>query len=144
MSTQIDELLAQLAAARASLTEHKSKANAALEEFKASSDIYAYNSEQAAEFAGTTYVLESRIRELALESFALDQNKHPHEKIDIGLYTEAEVSDPAQAREWAFKNLPVALDLNETKVKNYAKDYGNVPGVIIKTEVPRVKIATKL
>ena len=143
MSTQIDELLAQLAAARASLTEHKGAANTALEAFKSSDDVYAYNYNMAASLIEPIANLETKIREIALAEFASNGDKHPHEKVDVKIFTEAEVIDPTKARDWAFENLPAALKLDDAKVKKYAKEFGEVPGVTIKTE-PRAQIATQL
>ena len=143
MSTQIDQLLTQLKIARGNYAEHKGVANAALEAFKSSDDTYVYNAELAAKIGEEVANLESAIKTAALDAFALDHNKHPHDMVDIKIFTEAEVTNASLARDWAFENLPAALKLDEAKVKKYAKDFGEVPGVEIKTE-PRAQIATQL
>ena len=143
MFTQIDQLLAQLKIARGNYAEHKGVANAALEAFKSSDDTYVYNAELAAKIGEEVANLELAIKTAALKEFEVYNDKHPHEKVDIKIFTEAEVTDPTKARDWAFENLPAALKLDEAKVKKYAKDFGEVPGVEIKTE-PRAQIATQL
>lgn len=143
MPTQIDELLEKLKTNRALYSEHHTVATQALENFKASDDVYVYNHDMAAGLIEQITNLETEVHTLALDAYALDQNKHPHEKVDIKIFTEAVVVDTAAARDWAFENLPAALKLDDAKVKKYAKEFGDVPGVTINTEA-RAQIATQL
>lgn len=143
MSAQlINDQLAQLKVAREASAQYRAEMKAMLDHAKATPN-FALAMEQAEKADAAMSEIESRIRTLALDAFALDQNRHPHEKVDIKIFTEAVVVDTAAARDWAFENLPAALKLDEAKVKKYAKDFGEVPGVEIKTE-PRAQIATQL
>ena len=140
---KIEEQLAELKTARENFKAYKETANAALEAFKSSDDVFTFNHEHSSALIPVIADLEESIRTLGILAYAESGDKHPHEKVDIKIFTEAEVTDPTKAREWAFENLPAALKLDEAKVKKYAKDFGEVPGVEIKTE-PRAQIATQL
>lgn len=141
--SKIEEQLAELKTAREQFKVYKEAANAALEVFKASDDVFTFNQEQSSALIPVITDLEESIRTLGVLAYAESGDKHPHEKVDIKIFTEAEVTDPTKARDWAFENLPAALKLDDAKVKKYAKEFGEVPGVTIKTE-PRAQIATQL
>lgn len=143
MNKKLQSMLDELKAARADYSLHHTVATQTLENFKASDDVYTFHHDAAASLIEPIANLETKIREIALKEFEIYNDKHPHEKVDIKIFTEAEVTDPTKARDWAFENLPAALKLDDAKVKKYAKEFGEVPGVTIKTE-PRAQIATQL
>lgn len=140
---KIEEQLAELKTARENFKAYKETASAALEAFKASDDVFTFNQEQSSALIPVIVDLEESIRTLGVLAYAESGDKHPHEKIDIKIFTEAEVTDPTKARDWAFENLPAALKLDDAKVKKYAKEFGEVPGVTIKSEA-RAQIASQL
>ncbi len=142
MPTQIDQELTNLKTAREASAHYRAEMKAMLDHVKATPNFTL--AMQEAEKADAAIVeIESAIKAAALSAYDLDQNKHPHEKVDIKIFTEAVIEDADEARTWAFENLPAALKLDETKVKKYAKEFGEVPGVTIKTEA-RAQIATQL
>ena len=143
MNKKLQSLLENIKKNRALYSEHHNTAAQALENFKASDDVYTYNHNVAASLIEQITNLETEVREIALAEFAINGDKHPHEKVDVKIFTEAVVENADEARAWAFENLPAALKLDDSKVKKYAKEFGEVPGVTIKTE-PRAQIATQL
>jgi DNA polymerase-3 subunit epsilon len=88
--------------------------------------------------------LEKKIREQGASHYVLTQEKHPTAGVEIKLFDEATIEKPDAVRDWCFKGLPAALVMDEKKVKKYALDFGDIPGVKVVRDVPRVQIATKL
>ena len=140
--SQLDEKLALLKSARESLKAHKEAANAALEDFKASDDVYTFNSEEAAKVGAIVADLEESIRALALVTYKESGIKKVHDSVEVKVFPTFKVTDPAKVREWCFKNHPLALKPDMKMVEADAKD-GPVDGTETGQEA-RAQIATKL
>lgn len=142
MNSQLEELISLLASERQNLADHKLAMQGALDQFMASDDVYTYNHEQAELKKTAVAELETNIRELALAEYATNQDKHPHEKVEIKIFKTFTVLDQNAVREWCFKNHPLALKPDMKMVEADAKA-GPVDGTETGEE-PRAMIASKL
>lgn len=87
--------------------------------------------------------VEEKIRTLVLTEWVNNQNKHPHEKVEVKIFKTFKVVDPAAMRKWVFEKLADALQVDQAKVKKYAMEIGPVEGCETGEEA-RVQIASKL
>jgi hypothetical protein len=85
---------------------------------------------------------ENSVREIALELYDVDKDKHPDPHVEIKLFTSVTVSDEKKALKWAVENDPSAVKLDAKKL---AKDAGSLElDFLTKTEEPRAQISSKL
>lgn len=70
-------------------------------------------------------------------------DKHPHPLVEIKVFRIPRITRPNLTREWAWKKHPEFLLFDEEKIGKYAKEIGEVPGVVIEDD-PRVYIAKDL
>lgn len=142
MNEIMNKLLEELRIARAAVEEAKTAQKAKLEAFQQTpewQDLQLHRVEYDQEIAD----IEERIKELAMIEWINNQNKHPHEKVEIKLFKTFKVLDPAKVRSWCLENLRDALIVDDKKVKEYAVKIGSVEGTETGEEA-RVQIASKL
>ena len=140
---QIDELIKDLAKARAIHAEAKEKARIRMEEILSNDTPYFVQKSSADSTAVIIAELETRIRELALQEYAQNGTKAPHPKVAIKIFKTFKVHDASAMRKWVFSNLPAALKVDEKKVEKYAHEFGAVDGAETGEE-PRAQIASTL
>lgn len=143
--SELETLLEALRVARLDNDEYKAKKNQIIEDAKLRDD-YRIAEVGATNSATKIAELETKIREIGLQSFQADGEKHPHPKVEVKIFPVAKlIADRKTAlREWLFTNFRPALIVDEKKVIDEAKA-GNIPAEFVElTTEPRVQIATKL
>ena len=141
----LDNFVRQLAEARKSYDEVKAQADDMMANFK---ETAAYKEtvllkEQASSEVAS---LEESIRTIAMTQYQVDENKHPHENIEIKVFPVAKLIKEkiGGLKEWCFLNFRPALKL-DTKVFEKATKDGSIPAELATvSEEPHVHIATKL
>jgi len=141
MENTLQEMLQQLAKSRTAAAEAAAELKAKKLQFE--QDNFAL-SENALTLLAEVSELEGRIKRVAVDEYNATSNKKPALGVEVKLFAVAEIDQLVIARNWCFANLPAALVIDEKKVKQYAVDFGDVPGVTVTIDVPRAQIATKL
>ena len=137
-----EQLLEMLKDARARAAESKLAADAILLTVKASPEyVKALDELQTA--SANVATLEENIRAEAIREFKATENKHPHPKVEIKMYSTFSITDPKMVLAWVKTNLADALVVDEKKVKAYATKIGPVDGTAL-TEEPKALIASEL
>jgi hypothetical protein len=139
---KLDMLIENLKTFRADIESAKVEKNKIIDAAKASNGYILWDTKQsdAQLFADGT---EAEIKKIALEDYAENKNKHPHDKVDIAMRKKFSIIEPARVLAWVKTNLADALIFDEKKVKNYATKIGAVDGTEL-TEEPIAQIASNL
>lgn len=139
---QIDEMLAQLKDTREKAAFYRAEANAILNNAK-NSPNFELADQAAKEAQENIEALEVKIKANALLDYRINQNKHPHPKVDIAMRKKFNITDPIKVLLWVKNNLADALIYDEKKIKNYATKIGPIDGTEL-TEEPNAQIASEL
>lgn len=99
--------------------------------------------QKAEEATKTADHIETDLRDMALDAYAENGNKKPHEKVQVKIFREFSVTDPHAMRTWVDSNLRDALIVDEKKVKEYALKIGAVDGTQV-IETAKAQIASDL
>lgn len=142
MNNEMNDLLLELAEARTMRDGAKDLINKMLEEFKGTMNFMAVQNDSM-RYVAMVAGLEEQIRELAVAEFKSTGEKKPHEKVVVKIFKTFKINDAKKVWDWAFKNLPAALKLDEKKIEKYANEFGEVEGTETGEE-PRAQIATEL
>ena len=141
----LDNFVGQLANARKRYDEVKAQENDLMANFKetpAYKETVLLKEQASSEVAS----LEESIRTIAMTQYQVDENKHPHENIEIKVFPVAKLIKEkiGGLKEWCFLNFRPALKLDEAKCIDAAKK-GDIPDEFFEAYLePRVQIATKL
>jgi len=140
----MNELLLQLKIARNAVKNHADHITKIEEEISNTElgiELIDYQRKKLGSFEAVTR-LENQIRELGIAKYLENQDKHPHPKVEIKIFTNVEVINQEKALKWAVDNDPSAVKLNANKL---AKDAGKLElDFLKKTEEPRAQIASNL
>ena len=140
----MDELIKQLALAREVYEALKARKSALVEDALAKTAGY---SELVVSVQGAKdclEILESKVRDLALQAYAADQNKKPHAAVQIKVFKNVYIPNVNAALEWCLGHFTPALVL-DTKAFSDAAKSGTIPAELATvTEEPRVNISTNL
>lgn len=143
MMTKMTELLTRLAQARALEQEYRGKI-AVLEAELAQNPIAKQIAALRAR-ASLQHIRDDRaeadVRKAALEAYAEDGNKKPHESVSIRVYTVLDY-EPRAALDYARQYIHQALKLNKRVFEKVAKEIDI--GFVTKRTEPRVAIARNL
>jgi hypothetical protein len=142
------EALADLAQKRQAYEQAKAALDA---KRKAFDDEHRAEIEAVAEKKVLVDVVESAVRTQAVDCFKATGSTKPANGVEVKLWTVA-VFDPDSAREWAMKNIPALMRLDEKAYEKLLKEVrdsdtlqalmGSMPGAI--TKDPRASIARDL
>jgi hypothetical protein len=139
---KMDTLLSNLKSFRADAEFYKAEKAKILGAVK-SSDNYVLAETKQSESETYATGVESEIKRIALEDYAENKNKHPHDKVDIAIRKKFSIIDSARVLAWVKTNLAAALIFDEKKVKDYVTKIGAVDGTEL-TEEPNAQIAANL
>lgn len=139
----LDELIGQLAAARASLETLKFLADCWQDALEKTHEWQALQGvrETLAEARNHAEDLAEQARVMALLRYEEGGDRHPHPAVTIKLFDVVRY-DPEEARRYCVDHLPAALNLDKARFERAAKVLG-LDFVTIEKE-PRAQIATQL
>lgn len=137
-----DLLLQSLRDAREETRLAKETASAMIAAVK-ESPAYQEALQKAEESAKTVDQIETDLRNMALNAYAENGEKKPHEKVQVKIFREFSVTDSRAMRAWVDSNLRDALIVDEKKVKDYALKIGAVDGTQV-IETAKAQIASDL
>ena len=135
-------LLDQLRNARKAQEAASSEMKSMIENVK-QDEIYTSLQAAATLAEGEIERLTEAIHDEVMHQYSVDQNKHPHPKVEIKAFKTFKVDNPVFMTTWVREMLPAALEVNLKKVEKYAKEFGEVPGTALGEEL-RVQIAKEL
>lgn len=143
MNERLQELIVELAAERAVIEDMSSKMKTILDDTKRTQGFL-----EAEETCEVAKIMAEKTRvaieELALEDFAKDQEKHPHEAIDVKMVSKVEIPDLMAVKEWCLRNYTPALKVDVKEIEKAAKR-NNVPSNLATvTDEPKIYIASDL
>jgi hypothetical protein len=143
MNSELQTLIENLALTRDLADEIKCQMNEMIEGVKASR-AYKELSTTLAEHSDVRDMLILDIDKAALEAYAADGNKKPHDAVQVKIFTVVNPYDIELAREWCMTNFRPALKLDAKTFEKAVKDK-TVPAELATTsDEPRVQIATDL
>ena len=143
MNAKLDKLIHQLAEARKLTAETDATMKKIVAQAK-DSPIYC----EAYSLNTTTIVLvedlTALIRMEAITAFEADQDKHPHETVEIKMVSIVDIPDLAAVKEWCLHNYTPALDVNRKAIEQAAKGASMPVNLATVTTEPKAYIATDL
>lgn len=145
MTTELDTLISQLALARTAAEKAREVVRLMTRNFQESPEFVAAAAVSVGCGANEA-TLDAALRDYAVKQYGVDDNKHPHEKVEIKIFPVVKlVKDKiGDLREWLFTNLRPGLKLDEARCIDFAKK-GDIPAEFYESySEPRVQIASKL